>query len=113
MHRDSRYFDAPEAFCPERWNNDFARTLPKYAYFPFGGGPRVCIGNQFALMEGILLLATIARRFRLRLAPDYALRLQTAITLRPREGMPMQIRRRPPNPEQACQVAAWLHPVQR
>ncbi|HEU5115815.1 MAG TPA: cytochrome P450, partial [Isosphaeraceae bacterium] len=67
LHRDSRWFDDPLTFRPERWLDGLAKRLPRYAYFPFGGGPRVCIGNQFALMESVLLLSTIARRFRLEL----------------------------------------------
>src|SRR6202022_331217 len=65
MHHDPRYFEDPEVFRPDRWADDLARRLPKYAYFPFGGGPRVCIGNSFATMEAILVLATIAQKFRL------------------------------------------------
>src|SRR5262249_40983593 len=67
VHRDSRWFDDPEAFRPERWAGDLARRLPRFAYFPFGGGPRQSIGNAFATMEAVLLLATIAQRFRLEI----------------------------------------------
>jgi cytochrome P450 len=91
MHRDPRYFDDPEAFRPERWADDLIRRLPKHVYFPFGSGPRVCIGNTFALMEGILLLATIAPHFRFLPQPDYSPQLQAAITLRPRNGLPMRL----------------------
>ncbi len=69
IHRDARWFDDPEAFRPERWADGLAGDLPRYAYFPFGGGPRICIGNNFAMMEAVLLLATIARRYSLWLAP--------------------------------------------
>jgi predicted DNA-binding protein (UPF0251 family) len=62
VHRDPRWFEDPGAFQPERWAGDLAKRLPRCAYFPFGDGPRVCIGNHFAMMEGILVLATIARR---------------------------------------------------
>ena len=55
---EARYFDNPEAFLPERWKSEAIKQLPKYAYFPFGGGPRLCIGNSFAMMETVLLLAT-------------------------------------------------------
>src|SRR6266849_5529103 len=64
VHRDPRWYDAPEKFRPERWEDDLLKRLPRFAYFPFGGGPRQCIGNTFALMEATLILATIARKFR-------------------------------------------------
>ena len=76
------FFDYPESFRPERWADGLARRLPRYAYFPFGGGPRVCIGNAFAMMESVLLLATIARRFRLSLVPGRAVTLLPTMTLR-------------------------------
>jgi cytochrome P450 len=89
VQRDRRWFDAPEAFQPERWENDLAKRLPRYAYFPFGGGPRLCIGNTFAQMEAILLLATIAQRFRFTLAPRAAVTPMLSVTLRPAHGIPM------------------------
>ena len=70
IHRDARWFDDPEAFRPERWEGGLMQRLHRYAYFPFGGGPRLCIGNNFALMESALVLATVAQKFRLRLADD-------------------------------------------
>ena len=91
MHRDPRYFDAPEEFRPERWADDFAKTLPKYAYFPFGGGPRVCIGNTFALMEGILLMAAVHQRFDLRPISALPIELFPAITLRPKHSVLMRL----------------------
>src|SRR5262249_48319102 len=69
VHRDPRHFDKPDAFLPERWGDGLAQRLPKYAYFPFGGGPRLCVGNAFAMMEAVLVLATLARRFRFTLLP--------------------------------------------
>jgi len=87
VHRDPRYFTDPEAFRPERWENDFAKKLPRYAYFPFGGGPRVCIGNAFALMETTLCLATIARRYRVRVVSKQPLPHVAAVTLRPKEAV--------------------------
>jgi cytochrome P450 len=89
VQRDRRWFDAPQAFHPERWENDLAKRLPRYAYFPFGGGPRLCIGNTFALMEATLLLATIAQRFRFTLAPGAAVTPLLSVTLRPAHGIPM------------------------
>jgi cytochrome P450 len=91
VHRDPRWFDDPEAFRPERWDHDLARRLPRCAYFPFGDGPRVCIGQQFAMMEAILILATVVQRFRLRLAPGFKLELLPSITLRPKHGVTMVI----------------------
>jgi cytochrome P450 len=87
MHRDPRYFDRPEEFRPERWATEQMRSLPKYAYFPFGGGPRLCIGNSFAMMEATLILATIAQRFHLALASDQTIMPLPSITLRPRNGV--------------------------
>lgn len=84
VHRDPRWYDEPERFSPERWADGLARRLPKFAWFPFGGGHRICIGNHFALMEAVLLLAAIARRFRCTIPPGAPLvRPQPAITLRP------------------------------
>lgn len=94
VHRDPRFFDAPQEFKPERWTPEFINQLPKYAYFPFGGGPRVCIGNAFAMMEIVLILATIAQRFRLELVSRHPVELQPAMSLRPRNGIRMKIERR-------------------
>jgi cytochrome P450 len=94
MHRDARYFSEPEAFRPERWDNDLARRLPKFAYFPFGGGPRLCIGNLFAMMEAALVLATVAQRYRLALVPGQQIIPWPTITLRPRPGIKMTLMRR-------------------
>jgi cytochrome P450 len=91
IHRDPRYFDEPERFRPERWLDGLARRLPRFAYFPFGGGPRLCIGQQFAVLESMLILSTIAQRWRLRLAADQRVELLPALTLRPKHGMRMQI----------------------
>ncbi|MBD2664127.1 cytochrome P450 [Richelia sinica FACHB-800] len=87
MHRDSRYFSDPELFQPERWANDLEKQLPRGVYFPFGDGPRVCIGKSFALMEAVLLLAAIAQKFHLDLICDQTIELQPSITLRPRYGI--------------------------
>lgn len=84
MHRDERHFPDPEAFRPERWEDGLLRRLPRFAYFPFGGGPRQCIGNAFALMEATLLLSTIAQRYRLAVQFDGPLQFKPSITLRPR-----------------------------
>jgi cytochrome P450 len=89
VHRDPRWFDDPLAFKPERWDNDLARRLPRCAYFPFGDGPRLCIGNQFAMLETVLVLATITQRYRLSAAPGYSLQVVPSITLRPKGGIKM------------------------
>ncbi len=94
MHRDPRYYEEPGEFRPERWGDGSAEQLPKYAYFPFGGGPRLCIGQSFAKMETVLLLATIARKFRLHPAPGERVTPQPSITLRPKNGMRMVLERR-------------------
>ena len=94
VHRDPRWYDAPEEFRPERWENDSLKRLPRFAYFPFGGGPRQCIGNTFALMEATLILATIARKFRLRLVADHPVVPLASITLRPRYGVRVNLESR-------------------
>ena len=93
-HRDPRYFDDPEAFRPERWADGLARRLPKYAYYPFGGGPRVCLGNTFAMMEAVLLLATIGRRWRFTLESEPKVTPWPTITLKPRPGVMAVLRPR-------------------
>jgi len=87
VHRDPRWFDEPLNFLPERWEGDLAKRLPRFAYFPFGGGPRQCIGNSFALMEATLILATIAQKFRFRLVEEHPVKPLASITLRPSHGI--------------------------
>ena len=94
MHRDPRYYERAEEFRPERWADGSLEKLPPYAYFPFGGGPRLCIGRSFARMEAVLLLATIARKFRLRQSQELPIKPQPSITLRPRNGMRMALTKR-------------------
>lgn len=89
--RDPRWFPEPERFDPDRWTEAFEAGLPRFAYFPFGGGPRVCIGAGFAMMEATLLLATIAQRFRLRLTPGQKVEPLPSITLRPKNGIRMEL----------------------
>jgi len=88
VHRDPLWFPEPLVFSPERWLTDDA-TRPKFAYFPFGGGTRVCIGERFAWMEGILVLAAIGQRWRLRLEPGHRVETHARITLRTKHGMRM------------------------
>jgi cytochrome P450 len=94
MHHDARFFPEPFTFDPERWKADARESRPKFSYFPFGGGPRVCIGEQFAWMEGVLLIATIAQQWKMRLAPDQIVEPKPMITLRPKYGMRMTIEAR-------------------
>ena len=94
MHRDPRYFTDPTAFIPERWADGLADRLPRYAYFPFGGGPRLCIGHAFAKMEATLVLATLARRFRLTAISGEPPAVETLPTLRPVPGLRMNVHAR-------------------
>jgi len=94
IHRDPRFFDDPLRFSPERWEGDLVKRLPRYAYFPFGGGARRCIGDTFAMMEGTLILAAVAQRYSLSLLPGPPVELWPSITLRPRHGIRMSVARR-------------------
>ena len=78
-------------FDPERFHPERVAGRPHFAYFPFGGGPRQCIGNQFALMEAQLILATVAQRYRLRLVSDHRVVPEVVLTIRPRHGLPMTL----------------------
>lgn len=91
MHHLPQYFADPDAFRPERFTPAFEESLPRYAYMPFGGGPRVCIGNAFAMMEAQLVLATVAQEYALQLAPDAKVATRPMITLTPKYGMRMQV----------------------
>lgn len=86
-HRDARWWPEPERFLPDRWLDGSAKDRPRWAYFPFGAGLRRCIGEGFAWTEGVLAMATIARRWRLSRVPDRPLRLDPLITLRPKKGV--------------------------
>ncbi len=94
MHHDSRYFTDPMKFDPDRWTAEARLTRPQFSYFPFGGGPRRCIGEGFAWMEGILLLATVAQKWQMRLVPNHPVALKPVITLRPKYGMRMTLAER-------------------
>jgi cytochrome P450 len=88
-HRDPRFYEQPDAFIPERWEAGGYERLPRFAYFPFGGGPRICIGSRFAMMEATLVLATMLRRFRLVATSNRAIRPLPLVTLRPEGGVPL------------------------
>jgi len=91
VHRSDRWYDDPLAFDPDRWRPERSEGRPRFAYFPFGGGPRHCIGRQFSLLEAKLILATVARRFRLRRVGDGPVRLRGSLTMHPRDGMRMEL----------------------
>jgi cytochrome P450 len=93
-HRDARYFPDPLRFDPQRFTAEAQAARPKFSYFPFGGGPRVCIGEGFAWMEGVLVLATIARRWRFLPVDGIPVTPAAMITLRPKSGLPMRIEAR-------------------
>ena len=92
--RDPRFYDRPGQFMPARWTDQFAEQMPRYAYFPFGGGPRACIGASFAMMEIILVLATIGQRFRLELDPNHPVSIYPAMSLRPKDGVKVVVKSR-------------------
>ncbi len=96
--RDARFFPDPERFLPERWTPDFKQGLPPFAYFPFGGGTRRCIGESFAWMELILVVATIAQQWRFRLVPGHPVVPQPVVTLRLKHGLRMTAERRHSGP---------------
>jgi cytochrome P450 len=93
MHHDPRFFPDPNRFDPDRWTPEAQAARPKFSYFPFGGGPRVCIGESFAWLEGVLVLATLAQKWSMRLVPGHPVEIQPLITLRPKHGMRMNLRR--------------------
>jgi len=94
MHHNPKYFPEPDRFDPERWRPEAREARPKFSYFPFGGGTRLCIGENFAWMEGVLVLATLAQHWRMRLVPGHLVELQPIVTLRPRHGMRMTVEQR-------------------
>jgi cytochrome P450 len=91
LHHDSRYYENPKQFNPDRWTEEFKTHLPRFSYFPFGGGIRGCIGEPFAWMEGVLIIATIAQKWTMHLVPGQRVKLDPAITLRQKYGMKMKL----------------------
>lgn len=92
--RDERFFSEPARFEPERWTPEAKESRPQFSYFPFGGGPRRCIGEGFAWMEGILLIAALAQHWRMRLVPNHRVETNAVITLRPKYGMRMRMEKK-------------------
>jgi cytochrome P450 len=98
VHRSARFFSEPDAFRPERWTPAFTAQLPKFAYFPFGGGPRTCIGNAFAEVEGNVALGNICRRFTLSVPPEEQAAPFLGVTLLPRgNALSLEVRHRSTN----------------
>jgi cytochrome P450 len=87
VHHDARWYADPDAFMPERWLKDKAELPPREAYIPFGGGPHICIGNGLAMMEAVLLLATLLQRHHIAVLPDHPVEMELAGTLRPKAGL--------------------------
>jgi cytochrome P450 len=94
VQRDPRHFERPDEFRPERWSGDAVKRLPRFAYFPFGGGPRICIGNRFAQMEAVLILVTMAQRFRMRWRGERVVMPLPSITLRPAGSLWVEVQAR-------------------
>ena len=94
MHHNARYFPNPEVFDPDRWTKEFKSVLPRFSYFPFGGGIRGCVGEPFAWIEGILVIATVYRKWKMHHDPEHKVELKPLITLRPKYGMRMKLERR-------------------
>jgi len=90
-HHDARFFADPLRFDPERWTPEFKASMPKYSYFPFGGGPRQCIGEGFAWMELVLLVSAISQRWKIELIPGQNIVPEPVVTLRPREGIKVRL----------------------
>ena len=98
MHREAAFYPEPLAFQPERWTPEFEAGLPRYAYFPFGGGPRLCIGNTFALMEAVLVLARLTQRYHLEVLDPGQVVPEPSLTLRPKGELRVRLHRRKETP---------------
>ncbi|WP_227355795.1 cytochrome P450 [Haladaptatus salinisoli] len=94
IHRDERFYDDPSTFRPNRWTGDFEDTLPDYAFIPFGGGRRTCIGREFATLEATLVLATIGQHWTLEWMGEEAVSIEPEMTMKTKDGLPMQLRPR-------------------
>jgi cytochrome P450 len=94
LQRDARFFEEPARFNPERFARGWEERIPRYAYLPFGGGPRVCIGNGFAMMEAKLIVATVAQRWQFLLEPGQNVVAAQLVTVRPKNGIHMRLKAR-------------------
>lgn len=94
MHHDPRFYSDPEKFDPDRWAGNSGASRPRLAYAPFSAGPRQCIGEGYAWMEGVLVMATLAQQWQLSLVPGQRVEMQPLLTLRPRYGLPMTLNQR-------------------
>jgi cytochrome P450 len=93
-HRDPRWWPTPTRFDPERWTPEHTEARPKFSYFPFGGGTRICVGEHFAWLEATLVLASVARRWQLRYDEPHVPVPEASVTLRPKGGLPVRLERR-------------------
>jgi cytochrome P450 len=94
IHRDARFFYEPNSFLPERWTDEFLQGLPRFAYLPFGGGPRICIGKSFAMQEAMVILSMMLQRFQFELRDEHEVEPLPSITLRPKGGIWMRLAER-------------------
>jgi cytochrome P450 len=92
IHRDPRWYPNPEQFNPDRWTDEFTRTLPRCAYLPFSGEPRICVGQQFALLEATIILAMFMQRGNWQIDPKHTIATQASITMRPKNGIRMLVK---------------------
>jgi cytochrome P450 len=107
MHRDERYFAEPDRFDPDRWKPEAVASRPRFSYFPFGGGSRKCVGESFACVEGVLVLATLAQQWTMRVTPGQRVEMEPLITLRPKHGITVKLRQRdvPATTRAGCEAA--------
>ncbi|MFW6320578.1 MAG: cytochrome P450 [Halohasta sp.] len=94
VHRSSRWYDDPETFDPDRWSAERSRERPRFAFFPFGGGPRHCIGKQFSMLEATVILSTVAQEYTMEYLGSGELRLRGSLTMHPQEPVAMRLRER-------------------